>query len=103
MTELLRARREGMRWNLLNALNRARPLGALDVLLLDVVRGIYPNATANELHNELDYLGRQRLVDVDRRPDGHWHAQLTHEGVDVVEYTSHCPAGIARPQKYWES
>ena len=103
MTELLRARREGMRWNLLKALNRARPLGALDVLLLDVVRGIYPNVTANELHSELDYLAGQKLVQLDRRPNGHWHAALTSEGVDVVEYVAHCPAGIARPQKYWES
>lgn len=102
MTELLRARREGMRWNLLNALNRARPLGALDQLLIDVIRSIYPNVTPNELHSELDYLAQLELIKLEKKPDGHWHAVLTATGVNVVEYTEGCPAGIARPQKYWE-
>ncbi|WP_155858087.1 hypothetical protein [Acinetobacter sp. SFB] len=42
MTDLVRARRENMRWLLLNALNNARPLGAMDTLLLTVVQAIYP-------------------------------------------------------------
>ena len=49
MTDLVKARRENMRWLLLNALNNARPLGAMDVLVLTVVQAIYPDATANEL------------------------------------------------------
>lgn len=101
MTELHKARREGMRWHLLNALDKARPLGALDVLLLDVVRCIYPDATANELHAQLDYLQDVGLIHVDKKPDGHWHGKLNHQGINVVEYTIDCPVGIARPAKYW--
>ena len=56
MTDLVKARRENMRWLLLNALNNARPLGAMDVLVLTVVQAIYPDATANELHAQLAYL-----------------------------------------------
>jgi hypothetical protein len=101
MTDLVKARRENMRWLLLNTLNNARPLGAMDVLILTVVQAIYSDATANELHAQLAYLENKELVDITRKPDGHWHAILNSNGIDVVEYTIDCPAGIARPTKYW--
>ncbi len=101
MTDLARARRESMRWLVLNGLNNARPLGAMDALLLTVVQSIYPDATAKELHAQLAYLEDKSLVVNEHRPDGHWHAKLDALGVDVVEYTLDCPAGIARPAKYW--
>ena len=101
MTDLVKARRENMRWLLLNALNNARPLGAMDVLVLTVVQAIYPDATANELHAQLAYLENKELVVINRKPDGHWHSVLSSDGIDVVEYTIDCPAGIARPAKYW--
>lgn len=101
MTDLVKARRENLRWLLLNALNNARPLGAMDVLVLTVVQAIYPDATANELHAQLAYLENKELVDINRKPDGHWHSILSSNGIDVVEYTVDCPAGIARPAKYW--
>lgn len=99
--DLQKTRRESMRWHLLNALDKARPLGALDILLLDVLRCIYADATANELHAQLDYLHSHHFVELDKRPDGHWHAKLNHNGIDVVEYNQDCPVGIARPAKYW--
>ena len=40
MTDIVKARRESMRWLLSNTLNNARPLGAMDVLLLSVVQAI---------------------------------------------------------------
>ncbi|OTG68296.1 hypothetical protein B9T25_06335 [Acinetobacter sp. ANC 4470] len=101
MTDLVKARRENMRWLLLNALNNARPLGAMDVLLLTVVHAIHPDATARELHTELEYLESKDLIDIERQPTGHWHSKLNALGIDVVEYTVNCPAGIARPTKYW--
>lgn len=100
-TDLQKARREGMRWQLLNALNKSRPLGCMDVLLLDVMGAIYAGATPTELHAQLEYLEDRELVKIDKKPDGHWHSQLTHHGVDVVEYTVDCHAGIARPPMYW--
>ncbi|WP_111861019.1 hypothetical protein [Acinetobacter sp. CFCC 10889] len=101
MTDLIKARRESMRWQLLNALNKARPIGALDVLLLSVMQAIYADCTVKELHTELEYLEDRKLVEIGKQPDGHWHSKLTHYGVDVVEYTVDCHAGIARPAKYW--
>lgn len=99
--DMAKARREGMRWHLLNAMDKARPLGAIDTLLLDVVRCIYPDATPNELHSQLDYLDNLFLINLDKQPSGHWHSRLLANGVDVVEYTTDCPVGIARPSKYW--
>ena len=97
----LKIRREGLRWHLLNALVKARPLGAMDTLLLDVMRALYPDTTPQELHVQLDYLEERKLVEITKQPDGHWHSKLDRLGIDMVEYTIDCQAGIARPQKYW--
>ncbi|WP_336937059.1 hypothetical protein [Acinetobacter modestus] len=102
MTDIAKARRESMRWQLLNALNKARPLGAMDVLLLSVMQAIYPDSSVNELHTQLEYLADRKLLELTKQPDGHWHSKLTHYGVDIVEYTVDCYAGIARPAKYWQ-
>ncbi|ECG4947678.1 hypothetical protein E0W00_12390 [Salmonella enterica subsp. enterica serovar Llandoff] len=94
-------RRESMRWNLMLALNKARPYTSNEKFLLDVMRAIYPDATALELRRELDYLADRRMVELVKQPSGLWFADLTRLGVDVVEYTVDCGPGIARPQKYW--
>lgn len=98
-----KARREGMRWHLINTLNKARPYTSSEVFLLDVMRGIYPDATALELRQQLDYLKDRRLVELVKQPSGMWFADLNRLGVDIAEYTIECEAGIARPPKYWES
>lgn len=102
MTDIAKARRESMRWQLLNALNKARPIGAMDVLLLSVMQEIYADCSVNELHSQLEYLADRKLIEIKKQPDGHWHNKLTHYGVDIVEYTVDCYAGIARPAKYWQ-
>nr|DAD99302.1 MAG TPA: hypothetical protein [Myoviridae sp. ctzUB9]DAE07681.1 MAG TPA: hypothetical protein [Myoviridae sp. ctIyl4]DAF43272.1 MAG TPA: hypothetical protein [Myoviridae sp. ctLYR7]DAJ31922.1 MAG TPA: hypothetical protein [Caudoviricetes sp.]DAW57809.1 MAG TPA: hypothetical protein [Caudoviricetes sp.] len=98
-----KARREGMRWHLINTLNKARPYTSSEVFLLDVMRGIYPDATAMELRQQLDYLKDRRLLVLTKQPSGMWFADLNRLGVDIAEYTIECEAGIARPPKYWES
>nr|DAY12703.1 MAG TPA: hypothetical protein [Caudoviricetes sp.] len=97
-----KARREGMRWHLINTLNKARPYTSSEVFLLDVMRGIYPDATALELRRQLEYLSDRRLIDLTKQPAGMWFADLTRLGVDLAEYTIDCQPGIARPDKYWE-
>ena len=67
------------------------------------MRGIYPDATALELRQQLDYLKDRRLVELVKQPSGMWFADLNRLGVDIAEYTIDCEAGIARPPKYWES
>ena len=67
------------------------------------MRGIYPNATALELRQQLEYLQDRKLLDLTKQPSGMWFADLNRLGVDIAEYTIECQAGIARPEKYWES
>nr|DAK40892.1 MAG TPA: hypothetical protein [Caudoviricetes sp.]DAS37272.1 MAG TPA: hypothetical protein [Caudoviricetes sp.] len=97
-----KARREGMRWHLINTLNKARPYTSSEAFLLDVMRGIYPDVTALELRQQLEYLQDRRLLDLTKQPSGMWFADLNRLGVDIAEYTIDCQAGIARPEKYWE-
>ena len=96
-------RREGMRWHIINTLNKARPYTSSEVFLLDVMRGIYPTVTALELRQRLEYLQDRKLLDLTKQPSGMWFADLNRLGVDIAEYTIECQAGIARPEKYWES
>ncbi len=103
MSNIEKARREGMRWNIINALNKARPYTTSEKFLLDIMQGIYPDATALELRQHLDYLHDSKLVEVAKQPSGLWFADLTSLGVDTAEYTINCQAGIARPNKYWEA
>lgn len=99
--DVQRARRENLRWLIILTLNNARPVGAFEGPILAVARSEYPDATPLELRRELDYLHDRDLVELEKRPDGKWFADLTRYGVDIAEYTIDCEPGIARPQKYW--
>lgn len=93
-------RREFGRWVLLIGLYNAAPYGAWEEPLLSILQGMYPDATARETRLALDYLTERGLVELDKRPNGRWHAKLNRCGTDVVEYTVDCDPGIARPAKY---
>ncbi|MDR2155915.1 MAG: hypothetical protein LBE78_12985 [Burkholderiaceae bacterium] len=96
-----RIRREALRWLIILTLNNARPIGAFEGPILSVAQAEYPDATPMELRRELDYLHDRELLELTKRPDGKWFAELTRHGVDVAEYTVDCEPGIARPAKYW--
>lgn len=101
MIDQVKARREHLRWLILLTLNNARPIGAYEGPILAVAQSEYPDASMLEMRRELDYLGDRDLIEVERKPDGRWHAELTRHGVDIAEYTVDCEPGIARPEKYW--
>lgn len=101
MVDHAKVRRESMRWNLINTLNKARPYTSNEQFLLEVMRAIYQDATALEIRRELDYLADRDLVELNKTPSGAWFADLTRYGVDIAEYTIDCEPGIARPVKYW--
>lgn len=96
-----KVRRESMRWNLINTLDKMRPHTSSEVWLRSVMADIYPGATTLEVRRELDYLAGRELVELNKTPSGAWYADLTRHGVDIAEYTIDCEAGIARPLKYW--
>lgn len=99
--DIEKAKREQLRWLILETLNAARPIGANEGLILQTVNDVQGAVTALELRRELDYLADRSLVEITGKDSPVWHAELNRYGVDVVEYTVECDAGIARPKKYW--
>jgi len=49
---IAKQRREGMRWNIINTLNKARPHTTSETFLLDIMNAIYPQTTATELRQQ---------------------------------------------------
>ena len=94
-------RRRQLRWLLLLVLNRARPYGLAESVLLGAAQDVYADASAIEVRINLDYLEDRRLVVIERTPSGPWKADVTRHGTDIVEYEVPCEPGIGRPQKYW--
>lgn len=101
MIDMKKVRRETIRWQALLTLNNGRPIGAWEIVVLSVIQASYPDATHMEVRRELDYLEERSLVEIHREPGGRWHAKLTRAGIDLVEYTTECDPGIARPPLYW--
>ena len=101
MIDQVKVRRETMRWIVLLTLSNAAPVGAYEELVLSTVQAIFPDASALEVRRMLDYLSDRELVKLIKEPSGHWFADLTRIGTDVVEYTVDVDPGIARPVKYW--
>jgi hypothetical protein len=98
--DLDKARRETNRWLILQTLECARPLGAGEALLISALSDTV-QITQKELRVELDYLRERQLLTLTGTDGPNWHAKLTRDGIDVVQYTVSCEPGIARPQKYW--
>lgn len=100
--DIERARRENVRWLILQTLNSARPIGACESLILSTIQAVVPDLTERELRIELQYLSDRKLLEITGQEiQPQWFASLLRHGVDVVEYTVPCQPGIARPKKYW--
>jgi DNA-binding PadR family transcriptional regulator len=90
-----RHRREGLRADLLLILNVARPTGASEQLIMRTLGDSYDEVGPNELRKELDYLDDKGLVDISQRHKDVWKAQLSSDGIDVVEGAVTTPDGIS--------
>lgn len=101
MIDTAKVRRESMRWLILLALYNARPADLAEQVVLVTAQAMYPDATPLEIRRELDYLSDRKLVEIRKDASGPWWGNLTRYGTDIVEYTSDCQPGIARPVKYW--
>ncbi len=95
--QLAQIRHRAMRWHLLAALDLSRDQGMTTEALLPIVQSVYPDATEHEVRRELDYLEKRELVEIRKDPLDVWIAELARYGIDVVEYTVDCDAGISRP------
>ncbi len=96
-----KARREWMRWLILQTLYVAHPVGFSDRLIHNTVEQDILDATLTEILRELEYLEDRDLLTIERRPGvPAVQAKINRRGIDVVEYTVDCHPGIARPPKW---
>lgn len=98
--DLQQAQRRNVRWRILATLDAGRPGKLQESLILDVLNGANLSVTPTELRRELDYLRDRGLITLTGEGTPNWSADLTRDGIDVVEYEVDCDAGIARPAKW---
>lgn len=99
--DLDKAHREQARWRVIKVLDAGRPEPVSEMIVLQVLHDATLPITPHGLRRELDYLEDRGLVTIKGRHGPVWSAELTHLGVDVVEYTVECLPGIARPKKWF--
>ena len=95
--DVLRARREAIRWHLLSAVDVSRPVGIYTEALLSIIQSVYPDATHQEIRRNLDYLEEREMCKISKDPMDRWFVDLTRTGIEFVEYTIDAQPGIARP------
>ncbi len=91
--------RRDMRWRILRILYFAVPLGTTSRVIWLALTDMEYQILQAAVYRELDYLEGLGLVEILNRGKSQWSAKLSSAGVDVVEYTTSCPAGIARPEE----
>lgn len=99
--DLEKAHREEIRWRILKVLDAGRPLPVPETLILTTLHDVSMPVSPHGLRRELDYLEDRKLVTIVGRNSPTWIAELAHYGVDIVEYTTECFPGIARPKKWY--
>lgn len=99
--DMERANREEIRWRILRALDAGRPFPVSETIILRTLQDIDLPVTPHALRRELDYLRDRKLLTILGEDEPTWRAELTRYGVDIVEYTIPCEAGIARPKKWY--
>lgn len=100
--DIEKSRRENLRWMILQALQSAQPVGASEQIVHSAISPMLPDLTQLELRKNLDYLAGRELIEISgRNTQPQWFCKLARYGIDIVEYTVDCDAGIARPKKYW--
>jgi len=97
--DLAKAMREEVRWRILVAADFGRPYPVTEQIIWHTLSDIKLLVTPLELRQELDYLDKRQLIDINGRDTPIWSATLTRDGIDVVEYTVPCDPGIARPPR----
>ena len=96
---LAHAQTAGLRWTLLRTVMVGGHAGATDRMCLDVARSEYLGVTRRVLRDELAYLETRKLVEIARSEVEAWRVTPTRHGRDLVDYTTECEPGIARPPR----
>jgi hypothetical protein len=100
---LERARSEQLRWNILLALDVARPERLAPVVLVGALATSLSHLNRmqaeREVLREVDYLRLCGLLTVGSELTVESPLSLTADGIDVVQYTADCRDTIGRPKR----
>lgn len=95
---LARLHREMARWRILVTLQAGRPYPVNEHLLWTVVTDLRLPLTPKDIRSEMCYLEDKGFITIEGKDTARgWDAELTGQGVDVVEYTVPAPDGLGRP------
>ena len=89
----------GVRWSILRTVHVGGYLGATETMIGDVLRSEYLGVTSDCVRDQLAYLEKRELVNLERSELYPWRVTLDRYGQDVVEYQVECDAGVARPPR----
>ncbi|MCY4548140.1 MAG: hypothetical protein OXC28_07220 [Defluviicoccus sp.] len=88
-----------VRWAIIRTIHVGGHMGATEIMIREVVAAEFLGVTTNFVRDQLDYLQKRKLVEIERSEIHPWRATLTRYGYDVAEYQVDCEAGIRRPPR----
>lgn len=87
-----------LRWRILRILYMARDTGTNEHVVYAALDGMKLGVSPVTVRRELEYLAGLELLALTQSRT--WHAEITPQGIDVVEYTIDAPPGVARPAQW---
>jgi len=103
--DLEQKRKEEARWRIMRILDAGRPIAVSEQIVWRVLTDLKIPFSLNDVRREMQYLRERNLISIEQPEDADiWFGKLTWHGIDIVEYTQPCEAGIARPRRigWWK-
>jgi hypothetical protein len=94
--------RESARWRILRVIYAGAPWPVMEGLLQAALDDAHLRVSPAELRKQLVYLRDKGLLVIHQEDQATWLATLSSLGTDVAEYSAPAPAGIHRPNKWFE-
>ncbi len=88
-----------IRWAMLRTCRVGGHLGATEAMIKEVVAADYLGVDRMFVRDQLDYLAKRKLVEIERSEVEAWRVTLTRYGYDVADYQVDCEPGIRRPPR----
>jgi len=98
--QIEQAKREELRWLILQTLYMAQEIGASEIIVKNAVEAVILDVTTLDVRRAFDYLSERKLISMIRKEGPVWSAKINRYGIDVVEYTLPCEPGIKRPERW---
>ena len=89
----------GMRWSVLRTIHVGGHLGATEIMVREVLAAEFIGVTREIVRDQLDYLEKRKLIELERSEIHPWRASLTRYGYDIAEYQRDVEPGISRPPR----